>query len=155
MGLRERCGRGFWRSGVVIVVTVSSKEFLGTVGTRFAYGKPEKNSWRASLGGYSKLRFRVSFSVTYTSPDGRTFVWKGLRVLARRFCRPCTAALLVEIDPVALISHHWPSRTNCTSSAYRRDRAAIACLLDPEGPVSLRFPESALEELFPRLYPQV
>jgi Fic family protein len=25
----------------------------------------------------------------------------------------------------------------------------------PKGPVSLRFPESALEELFPRLYPQV
>jgi Fic family protein len=25
----------------------------------------------------------------------------------------------------------------------------------PKGPVSLRFPDSALEELFPRLYPQV
>src|SRR5260370_37960495 len=115
MGLRERCGRGLWRSGVVIVVTVSSKEFLGTVGTRFACGKPEKNSWRASLGGCSKLRFRcptlsrklrlqcslpflqlingqqisaIAAQEPCTSPDGRTFVWKGLRLLPRRFCRP-------------------------------------------------------------------
>jgi hypothetical protein len=255
MGLQERCGRGIWRSGVVIVVTVSSKEFLGTVGTRFACGKPAKKSWRAGLGGCSKLRFRGVASwpsqVPITVPDrngrvnrlmshatarqtgiGAHGLWSILRGLARglesrgeykrmmdladmprqgdldgrgnlslkalkefvlwflRVCldqvqlmsglfdlnelkqrlrtlversstlKPQAAAILEEALMLGEFerggcSHHGPSRTNCTSSPYRRDRVGIASSSTLKGPVSLRFPESALEELFPRLYRQV
>jgi hypothetical protein len=39
MGWQGAEGRGLWRSGVVTVATVSSKEFMGTLRTRFACGK--------------------------------------------------------------------------------------------------------------------
>jgi hypothetical protein len=65
MGLQARCGRGRWRSEVVIVATVSSKEFLGTLGTRFACGKLAKNSWRLAPEGCSSLRFRVASYYTF------------------------------------------------------------------------------------------
>ena len=42
-------GKGLSDSEAFIVVTVSSKEFLGTLGTRFACGKLAKNSLEAVL----------------------------------------------------------------------------------------------------------
>jgi hypothetical protein len=64
MGVEEHCDRGLGRSGVVIVVTVSSKEFLGTIGTRFACGKPTKKVGEQVLEDTQSCDFGAPFSVT-------------------------------------------------------------------------------------------
>ena len=52
-------------------------------------------------------------------------------------------------------AHHRRSGTHCTSNAGGLTDLRLLASSTPKGPVSLRFPEGAFEEFFPRLYPEV